>query len=68
MASKSHQDADPNAIIANEGDFIFKPKAFNIVWGNDSRYWRIPRSPIPEYELEQIFFIYLFITLAFLEK
>ncbi|MBA0626974.1 hypothetical protein Godav_004537 [Gossypium davidsonii] len=53
MASKSHQEADPNAIIANEGGFIFKPKAFNIVWGSDTRYWRIPRSPIPEYDEQE---------------
>ncbi|CAN1806141.1 Protein PHLOEM PROTEIN 2-LIKE A9 [Linum perenne] len=22
----------------------FKPKAFNIVWGNDDRYWRVPKD------------------------
>ncbi|XVF87051.1 hypothetical protein PTKIN_Ptkin18bG0089400 [Pterospermum kingtungense] len=45
MASKPHHDAEAGAIITTdtiEGPFIFTPRAFNIVWGNDSRYWRIP--------------------------
>ncbi|XWS18694.1 hypothetical protein CRYUN_Cryun32bG0066900 [Craigia yunnanensis] len=46
MASSSnpHHDAEDDAISRPNGDdkhFVFKPRAFNIVWGNDSRYWRI---------------------------
>ncbi|XWS16038.1 hypothetical protein CRYUN_Cryun34aG0051800 [Craigia yunnanensis] len=43
MASKPHHDAERDAIEGDlQNEFIFKPRAFNIVWGNDSRYWRIP--------------------------
>ncbi|XP_039028757.1 protein PHLOEM PROTEIN 2-LIKE A9-like [Hibiscus syriacus] len=50
MASKPHQEADNNSIIKektvdNKDVITFKPRAFNIVWGNDSRYWRIPNPP-----------------------
>ncbi|OMO70417.1 Phloem protein 2-like protein [Corchorus capsularis] len=50
MASKPHHDADPDAIqeFSSKDGFRLKPRAFNIVWGNDTRYWRIPaRSTIP---------------------
>ncbi|XP_022720933.1 protein PHLOEM PROTEIN 2-LIKE A9-like [Durio zibethinus] len=44
MASKPHHDAEADAISRKENPerYTFKPRAFNIVWGNDSRYWRIP--------------------------
>ncbi|XVF27250.1 hypothetical protein REPUB_Repub14bG0090500 [Reevesia pubescens] len=46
MSSKPHHDADPEAIVKDEEKrlYTFKPRAFNIVWGNDSRYWRLPSS------------------------
>ncbi|XWS16037.1 hypothetical protein CRYUN_Cryun34aG0051700 [Craigia yunnanensis] len=45
MTSKPHQDADPNAIEGDlENGLKFKPRAFNIVWGNDTRYWIPPPS------------------------
>ncbi|XP_062094568.1 protein PHLOEM PROTEIN 2-LIKE A9-like [Humulus lupulus] len=46
--SKAHHDADVNAIISDDKkEFIFYPRGLNIVWGNDSRYWRIPSEPQP---------------------
>ncbi|XWS19915.1 hypothetical protein CRYUN_Cryun31cG0057100 [Craigia yunnanensis] len=42
MASKPHHDAEIDAMERVENQFIFKPRAFNIVWGNDRRFWRIP--------------------------
>ncbi|KAK6268402.1 hypothetical protein QUC31_012562 [Theobroma cacao] len=45
MATKPHHDADGNAITEERGVYTFRPRAFNIVWGNDSRYWRIPSRP-----------------------
>ncbi|OMO65793.1 Phloem protein 2-like protein [Corchorus olitorius] len=48
--SKPHHDADPGAIeeSGSKERYRLKPRAFNIVWGNDSRYWRIPpRSTTP---------------------
>ncbi|XP_021294751.1 protein PHLOEM PROTEIN 2-LIKE A9 [Herrania umbratica] len=46
MGTKPHHDADYEAIKQDQGGYTLKPRAFNIVWGNDNRYWRIPsRSP-----------------------
>ncbi|XWS18701.1 hypothetical protein CRYUN_Cryun32bG0067400 [Craigia yunnanensis] len=47
MASSSnpHEDGEDDAIIRPNGDdkyFVFKPRALTIIWGDDSRYWRIP--------------------------
>ncbi|XVF87084.1 hypothetical protein PTKIN_Ptkin18bG0092000 [Pterospermum kingtungense] len=42
MASKPHHDAEADAIEKDQDPIIFNPRGFNIVWGNDSRYWRIP--------------------------
>ncbi|XVE51680.1 hypothetical protein DITRI_Ditri02bG0061000 [Diplodiscus trichospermus] len=45
MARKPHHDAETNAIDDKwriDGTMTFKPRGFSIVWGNDSRYWRIP--------------------------
>ncbi|GLU22625.1 hypothetical protein SLE2022_386870 [Rubroshorea leprosula] len=38
----SHQEADSNAIQTMDGSYLLTPKAFDIVWGNESKYWRIP--------------------------
>ncbi|KAM7260147.1 hypothetical protein ACFE04_015888 [Oxalis oulophora] len=47
MASKPHFDGKENEVEVLEEwkKFFFPPRAFNIVWGNDSRYWRIPQQP-----------------------
>ncbi|XVF40046.1 hypothetical protein PTKIN_Ptkin01aG0081000 [Pterospermum kingtungense] len=45
MASKPHHDAEEDAINNPNKDnsyFVIKPRGFNIVWGNESRYWRVP--------------------------
>ncbi|XP_022777263.1 protein PHLOEM PROTEIN 2-LIKE A9 [Durio zibethinus] len=42
MASKPHHDADKDAISEIQDGIVLKPRGFNIVWGNDSRYWRVP--------------------------
>ncbi|KAK6264418.1 hypothetical protein SCA6_019852, partial [Theobroma cacao] len=44
MATKPHHDADGGPITDEQGVYRFKPRAFNIVWGNDNRYWRIPST------------------------
>ncbi|ESW10394.1 hypothetical protein PHAVU_009G205600 [Phaseolus vulgaris] len=40
---KPHHTADTDAYEKQEdGSFTIVPKGLNIVWGNDSRYWKIP--------------------------
>ncbi|KAM6575155.1 protein PHLOEM PROTEIN 2-LIKE A9 [Cannabis sativa] len=48
--TKAHHDADTTAIEGDRPDtneIIFYPRGLNIVWGNDSRYWRIPNEAKP---------------------
>nr|XP_048325683.1 protein PHLOEM PROTEIN 2-LIKE A9-like [Ziziphus jujuba var. spinosa] len=44
MAQKPHHDAEEDHIITKPEErlMIFKPRALNIVWGEDARYWRLP--------------------------
>ncbi|XP_038895144.1 protein PHLOEM PROTEIN 2-LIKE A9-like [Benincasa hispida] len=43
--STPHYDADPKAIETIKGiRTVFYPRAFNITWGNDNRYWRFPQN------------------------
>ncbi|KAJ7969289.1 Phloem protein 2 [Quillaja saponaria] len=39
-----------------QGGFMIFPRGLTIIWGNDSRYWRIPKEtdPNPEAELIQV--------------
>ncbi|TKY73155.1 PHLOEM PROTEIN 2 A9 [Spatholobus suberectus] len=40
---KPHHTSDRSCIIPLGGDkFEIQPRGLNIVWGNDSRYWKIP--------------------------
>ncbi|KAK9267164.1 hypothetical protein L1049_009584 [Liquidambar formosana] len=41
IAVKDFIDKKPNE---NPTKFTFYPKALNIVWGNDGRYWSIPKN------------------------
>ncbi|CAK9311639.1 unnamed protein product [Citrullus colocynthis] len=43
--SSPHSNGDPKAIekIKNQKTIIY-PNGFNITWGNDNRYWRLPRQ------------------------
>ncbi|GLT59919.1 hypothetical protein SLA2020_327130 [Shorea laevis] len=46
MATKPHHDADTNDIVYpkdGNGLYIFGPRAFNIAFGNDPRYWKLPK-------------------------
>ncbi|KAA0043222.1 protein PHLOEM PROTEIN 2-LIKE A9-like [Cucumis melo var. makuwa] len=43
--SSPHFNGDPKAIEkAKNKKTIIYPKGFNITWGNDKRYWRLPRQ------------------------
>ncbi|CAN1806139.1 Protein PHLOEM PROTEIN 2-LIKE A9 [Linum perenne] len=46
MNTKPHQEGDTKEFVFSESprSWWFKPKAFNIVWGNDDRYWRVPKD------------------------
>ncbi|PON74450.1 Phloem protein [Trema orientale] len=41
--SKAHHDSDGEAIDTQDKEITFYPRGLNIVWGNDNRYWRIPK-------------------------
>ncbi|KAH1092001.1 hypothetical protein J1N35_019258 [Gossypium stocksii] len=44
MARDPHQKANNDYMeIDGSGGYIFKPRAFNIVWGNDKRCWRMAK-------------------------
>ncbi|MBA0587082.1 protein PHLOEM PROTEIN 2-LIKE A9 isoform X2 [Gossypium raimondii] len=45
MAREPHQKANYDYMEEQENDsgYIFKPRAFNIVWGNDKRCWRMAK-------------------------
>ncbi|KAF5474644.1 hypothetical protein F2P56_006527 [Juglans regia] len=42
--TKPHHDAESDPeLVQSQGDtIIFYPRALNIVWGSDPRYWRLP--------------------------
>ncbi|XP_031256713.1 protein PHLOEM PROTEIN 2-LIKE A9-like [Pistacia vera] len=43
MSSSPHYVPPPGDVSVRDGDKItIKPRGFNIVWGNDSRYWKLP--------------------------
>uniref|UniRef100_A0A2P2JPJ5 Protein PHLOEM PROTEIN 2-LIKE A9-like n=1 Tax=Rhizophora mucronata TaxID=61149 RepID=A0A2P2JPJ5_RHIMU len=49
--AKPHQQADETEIfsIPEEGglqECSFKPRAFNIIWGADNRYWVVPQKGV----------------------
>ncbi|KAJ6688552.1 hypothetical protein OIU74_017124 [Salix koriyanagi] len=48
-SSKPHYDADPAKVRYDKekNRWTFKPRDFNIIWGNDKRYWNLP-EPQPD--------------------
>ncbi|GLT59895.1 hypothetical protein SLA2020_326900 [Shorea laevis] len=40
----SHQEADSQAIQTKDGSYLLTPQAFDIVWGNENKHWRIPSN------------------------
>ncbi|XP_059439980.1 protein PHLOEM PROTEIN 2-LIKE A9-like [Corylus avellana] len=55
MATKPHYDADPSINVPEtENGFNIPPRKLNIVWGNESRYWRLPSDSTPYVELIQV--------------
>ncbi|KAJ6287564.1 hypothetical protein OIU77_005051 [Salix suchowensis] len=43
-SSKPHYEADPPQVDydKDKNRWTFKPRDFNIIWGNDKRYWNLP--------------------------
>ncbi|WVZ18457.1 hypothetical protein V8G54_005779 [Vigna mungo] len=41
---KPHHTSDKSCMKEDEDKFKIFPRGLNIVWGNDSRYWRIPEE------------------------
>ncbi|XP_061375853.1 protein PHLOEM PROTEIN 2-LIKE A9-like [Gastrolobium bilobum] len=39
---KPHHTAESSFVTKVGGRYEIKPRGLNIVWGNDSRYWKIP--------------------------
>ncbi|KAA3455963.1 protein PHLOEM PROTEIN 2-LIKE A9-like isoform X1 [Gossypium australe] len=65
MAREPHQKAnyeymevELNNTDGSEEYVRFKPRAFNIVWGNDKRCWRMAAKPIGSSTSRFSFFIY----------
>ncbi|CAI9090499.1 OLC1v1025280C2 [Oldenlandia corymbosa var. corymbosa] len=44
MAGNPHYEGDPKAVEKINNGYNVKPRALNIVWGNDPRYWEVPSS------------------------
>nr|XP_004233897.1 protein PHLOEM PROTEIN 2-LIKE A9 isoform X3 [Solanum lycopersicum] len=54
MASKSfHYQGNQSFTITKKG-YIIHPKSLNIVWGNDKRYWKLPKDEMDDAELIQV--------------
>ncbi|CAI0436816.1 unnamed protein product [Linum tenue] len=56
MNQKPHHEGDPSEVeftVAPTRSWWFKPRAFSIVWGNDDRYWSVPKAGGPA-ELLQV--------------
>ncbi|XP_047178196.1 protein PHLOEM PROTEIN 2-LIKE A9-like [Vigna umbellata] len=41
---KPHHTSDENYITKDGDKFVILPRGLNIIWGNDSRYWKIPEN------------------------
>ncbi|XP_023519279.1 protein PHLOEM PROTEIN 2-LIKE A9 [Cucurbita pepo subsp. pepo] len=66
LHSSPHTNGDPNAIekMENQKTLIY-PKGFNITWGNDNRYWRLPpqsRTPMKDSAAELLQVSWLEVT------
>ncbi|CAN6683998.1 unnamed protein product [Malus baccata var. baccata] len=45
MTTKPHFQAEQDDEVKQEGNkYIFRPRGLNIVWGNDERYWKLPKK------------------------
>ncbi|XP_059287891.1 protein PHLOEM PROTEIN 2-LIKE A9-like [Lycium ferocissimum] len=53
MASKCHYQGN-HTFCKTEKGYIVYPKALNIVWGNDERFWRLPKYENDGAELIQV--------------
>ncbi|XP_060195538.1 protein PHLOEM PROTEIN 2-LIKE A9-like [Lycium barbarum] len=53
MASKCHYQGN-HTFCNTEKGYIVYPKALNIVWGNDKRFWRLPKYESDGAELVQV--------------
>lgn len=42
MATKAHHEAESDSINKDGKKITFNPRGLSIVWGGDSRYWRLP--------------------------
>ncbi|KAK0578398.1 hypothetical protein LWI29_009767 [Acer saccharum] len=42
----SHHEPESNEVDKNadETEITIRPRGFNIVWGNDTRYWQLPEK------------------------
>ncbi|MCD7448342.1 hypothetical protein HAX54_040788 [Datura stramonium] len=53
MASKIHYQGN-HTFCKTEKGYIVYPKALNIVWGNDKRFWKLPKYEKDGAELIQV--------------
>ncbi|XP_049385457.1 protein PHLOEM PROTEIN 2-LIKE A9-like [Solanum stenotomum] len=54
MASKSLHYQGNHTFSKTEKGYIIYPKALNIVWGNDKRFWKLPKYEKDGVELIQV--------------
>ncbi|KAK7327722.1 hypothetical protein VNO77_21810 [Canavalia gladiata] len=45
---KPHHTPEDRYITKVDDGYLIKPRGLNIVWGNDSRYWKIPEDGAAE--------------------
>ncbi|XP_019240766.1 PREDICTED: protein PHLOEM PROTEIN 2-LIKE A9-like isoform X2 [Nicotiana attenuata] len=53
MASKAHYEGN-HTFYKKEKGYVIYPKAINIVWGNDKRFWKLPKYEKEDAELIQV--------------
>ncbi|KAM1138300.1 hypothetical protein FF1_036134 [Malus domestica] len=44
MTTKPHFQAEQDEVKQEGNKYIFRPRGLNIVWGNDERYWKLPKK------------------------
>ncbi|XVF42272.1 hypothetical protein PTKIN_Ptkin01aG0347600 [Pterospermum kingtungense] len=56
MTKEPHQASEPEAISprSEEDNFILKPRELNIIWGDNSCYWRIPSRSQNNNNVEEV--------------
>eukprot|EP00258_Populus_trichocarpa_P021874 XP_024437893.1 protein PHLOEM PROTEIN 2-LIKE A9-like [Populus trichocarpa] len=55
-SNKPHYDAESDEILKRDSQrWTFKPRGFNIIWGLDERYWKLPeKGKVEPAELLQV--------------